>query len=204
MRKKLIILTLLISTLFGIINTSDAEEITYAKKESNNYCAKGDKILNHFETLNNPENPNKYLNSARYFYYQAKRLDMSNINALIGQARVALHQNRLKDAKNVLMIALNYNENNPKVNFYLGETFFREGEYTQALDYYMQAYTHGFKYDTKTNIQMATCYQKLDDIKKAKYHYEKVLNKNPNNIYAKEKLEKINNIKINKKLDDNI
>lgn len=168
---------------------------TPVESEANAYCVKGDKILDYYEKLQNAKDPDKYLNAAKYYYYQATRIDLSNPNALIGHARVALHQNRLKDAKNTLMIALNFNEINPRVNYYLGETFYREGEYTQALDFYNQAYTHGFRYDYNTNYKMGLCYEKMDDVKKAKYHYKNAIKIRPNAIEPAARLGGLDTIK---------
>ena len=172
---------------------------TFPESEAVINCQKGDKILNYYEKLQNPPDPNRYLNAARYYYYQASRLDLSNPDALVGHARVALHQNRLKDAKNVLMIALNFNEINPKVNYYLGETFFREGEYTQAIDFYNQAYMHGYRYDYKTNYKMGLCYEKMDDIPKAKYHYNNAIKIRPDSMEAVNRLNGLDEINKNYK-----
>ena len=161
---------------------------TPAESEANLNCVKGDKILDYYEKLEDKSNGDRYLNAAKYFYYQATRLDLSNQNALIGHARVALYQNRLRDAKNALMMALNFNEVNPRVSYYLGEVFFREGEYTQAIDFYNWAYTHGYKYDYNTNYKLGICYEKLDDVKNAKYHYKNAIKVNPGSVEAKARL----------------
>lgn len=193
MKKILIIFILLI---LNLLFTSPAFcRNTPVESEANEYCVKGDKILDYFERLEDKSNPDRYLNSAKYYYYQASRLDLSNANALVGHARVALHQNRLKDAKNVLMIALNFNEINPKVNYYLGETFFRDGEYSQAIDFFNQAYSHGFRYDYNTNYKMGLCYEKMDDIKNARYHYKNAIKIRPDSVEAAGRLGGLDTIK---------
>lgn len=156
---------------------------------SNEYCVKGDKILDYYERLQDKSNGDRYLNAAKYFYYQASRVDLSNPNALIGRARVALYQNRIRDAKNDLMVALNFNEVNPKVSFYLGEVFFLDGDYSEAIDYYNWAYSHGYRYDYKTNLKLGICYEKLDDVKRAKKHYTNAINIMPASVEAKARLQ---------------
>ena len=155
---------------------------------SNEYCVKGDKILDYYERLQDKSNGQRYLNAAKYYYYQASRVDISNANALIGRARVALYQDRIRDAKNDLMVALNFNEVNPKVSFYLGEAFFQDGDYMEAIDFYSWAYSHGYRYDYKTNLQLGICYEKLDDIKKARKHYSNAINILPASVEAKARL----------------
>ena len=156
---------------------------------SNEYCVKGDKILDYYERLDNKINGDRYLNAAKYFYYQASRVDLSNPNALIGRARVAIYQNRIRDAKNDLMIALNFNEINPKVSYYLGEVFFIEGNYTEAIDFYNWAYSHGYRYDYKTNLKLGICYEKLNDVKMAKKHYTNAINIMPASVEAKARMQ---------------
>ncbi len=156
---------------------------------ANEYCVKGDKILDYYERLEDKSNGDKYLNAAKYFYYQATRVDLSNANALVGRARIALYQNKIRDAKNELMIALNFNEVNPKVSYYLGETFFQEGDYTEAIDYYTWAYSHGYRYDYKTNLKLGICYEKLNDVKKARKHYTNAINIMPASVEAKARIQ---------------
>lgn len=200
MKKTLIILiAIIINIAFAQSDFQQAKASrTSTETEAIQNCVKGDKILDYYEKLDEPQDPNRYLNAAKYYYYQASRLDLSNPNVLVGHARVALHQNRLKDAKNVLMIALNYNETNPRVNFYLGETFFRDGEFTQAIDFYQEAYSHGYKYDFNTNLRLGMCYDKLNEINLAKKHYKNALKSKPNNEEVLQRLEKMDKIKTNK------
>ena len=170
---------------------------------SNDYCAKGDKILNYYEALEDKSNPDRYLNAAKYFYYQANRISLSNQNAFVGRARIALLQGRIRDAKNNLMIALNVNEMNPKVNFYLGEAFYEDGEFTQAIDFYYFAYSHGYKNDFRTNMKLGKCYEKLDDTEKARYHYTNALKINPSSEEAQKRLTGLDSIKTIKSKQNN-
>lgn len=154
-------------------------------------CIKGDKIVDYYETLTDKTDSEKYLNAAKYFYYQASRTGLSNANALVGHARVALHQNKTRDAKNALMTALNFNPDNPRVTFYLGETFFQEGDYTEAIDYYKWAFTHGYQNDFKTNYKLGICYEKLNDEHNARTHYNNALRIKPDNEDVKKRLKEL-------------
>lgn len=183
------IIIIFIITIVSICTQLNAEtrEI-FSESEANAYCAKGDKILDYFDKLEDKSNADKYLLAAKYYYYQASRIDISNQNSLIGHARIALYKGNTRDAKNALMMALNFNEVNPRVSFYLGEAFFKEGEYTQAIDFYNWAYSHGYRYDYRTNFQLGICYEKLDDIKQARYHYKNAIKINPSSVSAKARL----------------
>lgn len=187
--KKIILIFIIITALFSCIKgTLTIARDLPSQSSANEYCVKGDKILDYYERLKDKSNGQKYLNAAKYYYYQASRVDISNANALIGRARVALYQDRIRDAKNDLMVALNFNEVNPKVSFYLGEAFFQDGDYMEAIDFYSWAYSHGYRYDYKTNLQLGICYEKLDDIKKARKHYTNAINILPASVEAKARL----------------
>lgn len=193
---KKFIFTLVIAFLTSIALNLPSSAVTVAAPGSSTavqadyYSAKGDKILDYYENLadKTPENKNKYLTAAKYYYYQANRLDISNQNALIGRARIALIEDRIRDAKNNLLMALNFNEDNPKVNYYLGEAFFKDGEYTQAIDFYTHAYTHGYKLNYKTNLKLGICYEKLNDVPRATYHYQNASKISPNQTEAQARL----------------
>lgn len=153
------------------------------------YAARGDEILNYCEKTESKTERDEYLIAAKYFYYQANKIDHSNRAALIGRARIALMQNQITDAKNNLFTALNFDENNPKVNFYLGEAFFQNGEYTKAVKYYSNAHKHGYRLDYKTNIKLGICYEKLDDTANAGYYYNNAIRIEPAQSEAKMRLQ---------------
>ena len=196
--KKIILVFIIILSLFSVFCRQKAFCVSNAiEATSNEYYIKGDKILDYYERLENKTNGDRYLNAAKYFYYQASRVDLSNPNALIGRARVAVYQNRIRDAKNDLMVALNFNEANPKVSYYLGEVFFIEGNYTEAIDFYNWAYSHGYRYDYKTNLKLGICYEKLNDVKMAKKHYTNAINIMPASIEAKARMQGLDVINTN-------
>lgn len=187
--KKTILIFVIIVMNFCLLNTQEtlATENTLQEKVSD-YCTKGDKIVNHYETSNDKTNSLEYLKAAKYYYYQAIRLDKSNPNGLVGLAHVALLQDKTRDAKNILMAALNFNPENPRVSFYIGETFFQEGDYTEAIDYYTWAYNHGYKHNYKTNLQLAICYEKIYETELAKRHYNEALKIKPDSNDIKKRL----------------
>ena len=211
--KKKFLLFVIYLTFFSILNTpapvcADTDtswhgeisfEKTNAKAASRQYCAQADKILNYFNSLpvKTRTDEQKYLTAAKYFYYQAHRIDKSNTDALVGKARIALYENHIRDAKNALSIALNISENNPKITYYLGETFFKDGEFAKALDFYKHAYSHGFNNNFRTNYKLGVTYEKLDEPALAKQHYINALNINPSSKETAERLKNLDMIKTN-------
>lgn len=181
-------------TISAFAPLSKAAEHIPDVSKANSYCAQGDKILDYYETLKDKTDGEKYLKAAKYYYYQASRVDISNQNSLIGIARIALYQGKTRDAKNALMMALNFDETNPRVSYYLGEAFFAEGEYFQAIDFYTWAYNHGYRSHYKTNYKLGVCYEKLNDIEKAELHYQTAIRINPKSTQAKNRLNELHTI----------
>lgn len=206
----LITLSTLISTPQTFTHATENDLATWQEEyyfEKNNpeaaskkYSQQADQILRYFHSIPNKTETDKqkYLNAAKYFYYKARRADLSNTDALVGQARIALYENRIRDAKNSLFIALNINEDNPKVNYYLGETFFKDGEFAKAVDFYLYAYTHGFRYNFWTNYKLGITYEKLDNVELARTHYTQAVKINPNFKDASKRLKGLDQIKTEK------
>ena len=176
------------------LQASISKDVPPGSAES--YAVSGDKILNYYENLSIKEDSERFLIAAKYFYYQANRVDVSNQNALIGMARIALFQNNIREAKDNLYKALNFNEYSSKINFYLGETFFQDGEFTDAIKYYKRAYVNGYKTNYKTNLKLGICYEKLDDPAQAKSYYTAAINLMPSLSEPKHRLQGLYTIKV--------
>ena len=151
----ILILLLLFNSTRVFADTYKATIIQDAPPENAEHFARlGDKILNYYEKLPDKTDQGRFLNAAKYFYYQSNKIDISNADALIGRARIALIQNDIRKAKNNLFIALNFNESNPKVLYYLGKTFFQDGDFDDAIKYYGDAYSNGYRLDYNTNLML--------------------------------------------------
>ena len=205
MRKSVLFFILIILSVFCIHSTAFAETyqgrasiIQDAPPERAEHFAKlGDKILNYYEKLPDKTDQDRFLIAAKYFYFQANKIDISNADALIGRARIALLQNDVRKAKNNLFIALNFDESNPKVLYYLGKTFFQDGDYDDAIKYYSDAYSNGYRLDYNTNLMLGICYEKMDDVKRAKYHYKNAIKIQPSETQAKMRIQGLDIINTN-------
>ena len=82
-------------------------------------------------------------------------------------------------AKEYLTRAINLEYLNPFANFYFGEYYFNKRDYLNALKYYKVAYNNGYQKLYQVNIKLATDYEKLGDISKAKFHYNLPGKQNP-------------------------
>lgn len=194
----ILILLLLFNSTRVFADTYKATIIQDAPPENAEHFARlGDKILNYYEKLPDKTDQDRFLNAAKYFYYQSNKIDISNADALIGRARIALIQNDIRKAKNNLFIALNFNESNPKVLYYLGKTFFQDGDFDDAIKYYGDAYSNGYRLDYNTNLMLGICYEKMDDVKRAKYHYKNAIKIQPSETEAKMRLQGLDIINTN-------
>ena len=186
------------STVIADTYRGQASIIQDAPPERAEHFARlGDKILDYYEKLPDKTDQDRFLIAAKYFYFQANKIDISNADALIGRARIALLQNDVRKAKNNLFIALNFDESNPKVLFYLGKTFFQDGDYDDAIKYYSDAYSHGYRLDYNTNLMLGICYEKMDDVKRAKYHYKNAIKIQPSETVAKMRIQGLDIINTN-------
>ncbi len=159
------------------------------------YTSKGDEILDYCEKLKSPKDKERFIVAAKFFYYQASRADVSNQNALIGNARASLLQNNIREAKDSLFMALNFNEHSPRTNFYIGETFYQDGEFLDAIKYYKLAYKYGYGSDYRTNLRLGVCYEKLDAPAQAKTYYSNAMNIMPSLSEPRQRINALYSIK---------
>lgn len=87
---------------------------------------------------------------------------------------------RKTQAKNYFFRAINLEKLNPFANYYFGEYYFNMKDYHRALKYYRRAMENGYVSYYEVHNRLATVYEKLGDLEKAKEHYTVSLVVNPN------------------------
>ena len=75
-------------------------------------------------------------------------------------------------AKSYFFRAINLENLNPFANFYLGEYYFLQRDYNNAIRYYRVAYQNGHEHSSVLNFRLATLYERLGDIERAKGYYD--------------------------------
>lgn len=181
---KIIILTLLLPLIQHLpafaINTADVN------KNASYYYTAGNVELNNYKmTLDRMK-----LRYAIYNFKKMYELDSSNIDALIGLSIAYRLDCKPILAKNAILKALNYDYNSPKANFYLGEYYFYQNEFTNALSSYKKAENLGFK-GHDIEFKMAQAYAKVGELAVAKKYYLACADKMPQRV---EYIAKINEI----------
>ena len=74
-------------------------------------------------------------------------------------------------AKDYFHRAINLENLNPFANFYFGEYYFIQRDYNNAIRHYLIAYHNGYRENLTLNLRIATVYDRLGDIEKAKKYY---------------------------------
>ena len=97
-------------------------------------------------------------------------------------------------AREYFLRALNLDNLNPYANFYYGEYYFAQKDYQNALKYYLISYNNGYKDYFPVNIKLATVYEKLGDIEKAKKHYIDSRKQNPGQKGLSAKIESLGKV----------
>ncbi len=142
------------------------------EKEADNYFYMG---------LENPDKTTKdaYLSMALEKYMLLLKYDSKN--PILATQVGAIHDNlgHSSIAKEYFNRAVNLENLNPFANFYYAEYYFVKKEYNNALKHYLVAYNNGYSNLYEVNLKLATVYEKLGDLDKAKYYYQISQHLNP-------------------------
>lgn len=110
-----------------------------------------------------------------------KKCDSAKVLGLMSE--IYLQMNEFEKAQDTAKKAYKKNSNNPKALVSLGDLSYRAKNYKQALKYYKHAASVN-KYDYIPMVKEAQAYQQLNNIKKAKELYTKVLKTHANSYEA--------------------
>lgn len=145
-----------------------------SKISAQNFNKQGALALSHAQKAKKGERK-YFLKEAKWFYEQSTKVYADNVDGYVGLARSYMYLGRFQKAYNNLMLAYNFDNNNPMVNYYLGEYNFLNEKYMTALTFYKEAFKRGYSKHYNTTFQIALCYDKLGDAPKATIYYKKCL-----------------------------
>ena len=134
-----------------------------------------------WEKTQTVEDKNFYLQEAMRYYFLLSKIDPKSIEAQIGLARIYDEYKLDKFAKEHFFMASNFDNLNPKTNFYFANFYYKRNDLITALMYYQKAYRYGFSKNYDLNYKIATVYEKLADIESAKKFYANALKIKPKN-----------------------
>lgn len=116
-----------------------------------------------------PKNPDSYLNLAQAY---KQKTDYINAEKIINQGLAALPNN-----EDIKTFAKDIKDEIASMKYSTGGNLFKEGKYNEAINVYMAIEPK----DADTYMNIASCYQALDDNQNAVKYYKQALSKAPNN-----------------------
>ncbi len=187
-KKKLILLFIILLSLpcFAIEKGSIKYEdnyIDYSVLDGNEILKDADSFFNQYEMTKDT----KYLSTAMGKYYIVTKIFPLEIYPMVQLARTYDAKNLDIFAKEYFNICYDINKNDPYLNYYMGEFYFKRHDFKRALRYYNIAYKNGYDNYYELNVKIATIYEKFADLLKAKYYYEKAYSINPSASNLKDK-----------------
>ena len=149
-----------------------------------------------YEGIENPDKATKeaYLSKALEKYMLLLKYNQNNVIYCTQIGVIHDNLGHSFSAKQYFIRAVNLENLNPFANFYFGEYYFNKRDYNNALKYYKIAYNNGYQNLYQVNIKLATVYEKLGDIEKAKYYYSASNKQNPSIEDVDSKIESLNKV----------
>lgn len=154
------------------VNKISAQEIRKIEKLADKYFYDGIES----EDYNTKE---AYLSRALEKYMLLLKLKPDDVTICTQIAVIHDNLNHTSLARDYFIRAVNLENLNPFANFYYGEYYFAKRDYQNALNYYLTAYNNGYKNSFPVNLKLATVYEKLGDIEKARNFYKAAEKQNP-------------------------
>lgn len=139
-----------------------------------------------------------YLSKALVKYMLLLSINPNNasISAQVGAIHDSLGHQRL--AKEYLFRGVSLEPFNPFPNYYFAEYYFAKKDYENALRYFQAAYDNGYSSFYEVNLKLATVYERLGDIEKAKLYYGAAAKLNPGFQALESKVKSLDKVYYNK------
>lgn len=172
-----------------------ASQYKFNKSDEKEFLRKADENMEQYEKSILKEHREYHLKEAMHYYFLLEKANSSSIDAQIGLGRVYDEMNQDRLAKKYFFNAYNFDKNNPKMNLYLADFYYKRHDFVTAFRYYDMAYKYGYANNYSLNYQMGLLHEKLADIENAKRYYRTALALNPKNVELHHKigsLEKLN------------
>ncbi|WP_291490255.1 DnaJ domain-containing protein [Desulfurella sp.] len=179
--------------VLGLTNDASIDEVikTYrelAKKYHPDLAKNDDEkqyLLSIFQNITNAYNQikNSHQNTQTVFKTQ---IDSDYAKYLLFKAEDFLNKNEIDNAINTLKI-LQKTQKNTKIYFLLGKAYMAKGYYKQAIDYYRKTLEYE-NYNVEALLGLANCYERIGLKNTAKKVYQEILEWEPNNKIALNKL----------------
>lgn len=137
----------------------------------------------------------KYLSTAMGKYYIVTKIHPVEIYPMVQLARTYDEKKLDKFAKGYFSTCYNINKQDPYLNYYLGDFYYKRRDFKKALRFFKVAYANGYENYYELNLKIATIYEKFADLLRAKYYYDKAYSLSNENTNLKDKTLQIDSLK---------
>lgn len=158
------------------------------------FLQNAEKNMNLCDTANDNTKKRFYIKEAMRYYFLLQKMNPSSIEAQIGLARFYDEIKYDRMAKKHFFNAYNMDNQNPKMNLYFGNFYYKRSDFITALQYYQRAYKYGYLNNFQLNCKLGEAYEKLGDIETAKVFYKYALKLKPNDASIDGKLQTLDGL----------
>lgn len=183
---------------FALVQSGNIEKsavvIDYSDFDSNELYEEADFLLD--ECLKSEDEIDKvdFMQMAMGKFYLLTMLVPGEIVPHVQLARLYELDKKNRLAKGYFSNAINIDKNNPFTNYYFGDFYYNQRKYLNALYHYTIAYQNGYENVYELNIKLATIYEKLAQIPKAREFYVKASLLEPNDKLLADKIRSLDEI----------
>lgn len=150
-----------------------------------------------FEKYGTNSDP-KMLSTAMAQYYIATKINPQDLYSIVQLARTYDESGLDKYAKEYFSRGISMHKDDAYLNYYYGDFYYKRNLYRRALKLFKRAYNNGYEKNYDINLKIATIYEKLADLKSAKYYYDKAYSINPSVSMLKDKVMQIESLNYDK------
>jgi len=156
------------------VNEEDESlSVDYSKFNINEIKVAADTFFNNALNETDPKKKEQYLKNATTRYYILSNTDKDNADYYIRLARIYDMRGLDKYAKAYFYNALGVNNKNPDANYYFAEFFYAREKYKKALDYYLKAFSYGYKGEPSALLKkIGYIYEQFGDLSRAEEFYK--------------------------------
>lgn len=172
----------------------DGVYVDYSVLNGSNMLKSADSHFGQYESSHDA----KMLTTAMGEYYTVTKIYPLDLYPVVQLARAYDESGLDKLAKEYFSKALGMDKEDAYLNYYYGDFYYKREQYRRALKLFNRSYNNGYENVYDINLKIATIYEKLADLKSAKYYYNRAYSINPSASALKDKVMQIESLNYDK------
>lgn len=153
-------------------------EYIFQPQDNIKFLSNANKNMQMYEKTTDETAKKKYLQEATRYYFMLSQSDKTSIEAQIGLGRIYDEMKLDRLSKEHFFRAYNMDKNNPSLNYYFANYYYKRNDLINALKHYQAAYGNGYAANYYLNYRLGMLYEKLADIESSRNFYSKALKYN--------------------------